>query len=462
MLSARPEMHVLSVIHYPTYGGPHNRNASMIPALRERGIETTVLMPAEPGNAQRVLRARGVTVAQLPLGRLRAVRDPHTHLRIVRQFRGDVGRLRGLIRALDVDLVLVNGLANPHSALAAHLEGIPVVWQLLDTFTPMNLRRAMMPLVRKMADAIMSTGRAVAEEHPGATAFGDRLVLFFPVADPARFVNDAQARRSARKRLGLPGESLVIGNVGNINPMKGHDTFIAAAARVHGRRPDTRFVILGAEYPQHQGYAAGLWRDASKAHLEIGGDLLVLDPGTDVGALAPAFDVFWLTSNPRSEGIPTVIAEAMALAIPVVASRVGSVHEAVIDGVTGRLVSPRDPAALVEATIPYLNNDRLRRVVGQAARARAETLCSPEACAEAHIRAFELAIDHRRSRHRTARAAGSRTSLQRHADARNGVGSVVWNKLAESQARRVAVSSGLGRGDRARPRSRSDREEHAQ
>lgn len=388
-------LHVLSVIHYPIYGGPQNRNARIIPLLRERGIETTVLLPDQPGNAYELLRRRGVNVIRTPLSRLRRVRDPRIHARYLNAIRGDVRRLRSLIRAADIDLVLVNSLANPQSAIAARLEGIPVVWQLIDS-CPMPLRRTMMPIVTRLADVIMSTGKAVAEGHPGATAFGDRLVLFFPVVDSGQFVNTDAARKAARERLGIPTDCLVVGNVGNINLVKGHDTFIEAAALIRQRRPSTRFVILGAQAPHHAHYTDRLWRRAAELGLQLGKDLLVIDPGSDVIDFAPAFDVFWLPSNARSEGIPTAIGEAMALELPVVASRVGSVHEAVAEGVTGQLVPPRDPAALVDATLPYLDDHELRRTVGQAGRARAERLYSPVVCAERHAQAFELAIRHRR------------------------------------------------------------------
>jgi glycosyltransferase involved in cell wall biosynthesis len=399
-------MHILSVIHYPIYGGPHNRNAAVIPELRGRGIETTVLLPDEPGNAEALLRQRGVDVVTLPLSRLRAVRDPRTHARVTRQFHTDIGRIRRLIRTLDIDVVLVNGLANPHSAIAAHLEGVPVVWQLLDTFAPMMLRRAMMPLVTALADVVMSTGRAVAEAHPSATKFGDRLVLFFPIADTALFTNSAQARRRARAQLGMPTDALVVGGVSNINPMKGHDTFVQAAAIVRAHRPLTRFVILGAQSNRHAEYTEGLWRTASELGLEL------FDPGADVVATAPALDVFWLTSNARSEGIPTVIGEAMSLELPIVASRVGSVHEAVTEGVTASLVRPRDPVALANATLPYLDDSRLRQRVGRAGRALAERLYSRATCADRHQQAFELALEHRRQRRRHRGQPGHRHSAE--------------------------------------------------
>jgi glycosyltransferase involved in cell wall biosynthesis len=389
-------LNVLSVIHFPTYGGPHNRNAAVAPSMRQRGINLTVVLPDQPGNANRLLEERGVATVQVPLSRLRAVRDAKTHLAFLQSFRSEVGRLRSLIRALDVDLVLVNGLANPHSAIAGHLEGVPVVWQIIDTFAPVALRRAMMPLVTSLADAIMSTGRAVAEAHPRAIEFGDRLVFFFPVADTNRFVNTDTIRRAARTRLGIPDDALVVGTVGNINLMKGHDTFIRAAARVRQLRPDTRFVILGAQASNHTEYTDGLWRMAAELGLELGRDLIVLDPGSDVSSLAPAFDVFWLTSNPRSEGIPTVIGEAMALSLPVVATNVGSVNEAIDDAVTGSLVAPRNPDALVHATLPYLDDRQLRERVGRAGRLRAERLYSAEVCADRHEEAFAIAARHRR------------------------------------------------------------------
>jgi glycosyltransferase involved in cell wall biosynthesis len=387
-------MHVLSVIHYPTYGGPHHRNASVIPALRARGIETTVLIPDEPGNAYSNLVDRGIRVLQFPLHRVRVVRNPATHLRFATDFRTDVRRLRGLIRAEGIDLVLVNGLVNPHSAVAGHLEDVPVVWQLLDIFAPMPVRRAMMPLVTTIADVIMSSGRPVGEQHPGATSFGDRFVPFFSVVDPERFTNSASARHAARARLGLPDDCLVVGNVSNINPMKGHDLFIRAAGELRRRRPETKFVILGGQSDRHTNYLEDLWHAADTLGLKLGRDLIVRDPGGDVASLAPAFDVFWLTSPPRSEGVSTVIGEAMALEIPVVATSVGSVIETVADGVTGRLVPPLSAEAIVEATIPYIDDGELRRAVGTAGRQRAKVLFSREACAARHETAFRLAVEH--------------------------------------------------------------------
>lgn len=397
------------MIHYPTYGGPHHRTASVIPALRERGIETTVVIPDEPGNAYERLVERGVDVVQLPLRRLRAVRDPRTHMRFVSDFRTDVKRLRGLIRSLGIDVVIVNGLVNPHSAIAARLEQRAVVWQLLDIFAPMPVRRAMMPMVTSLADVIMSSGRTVGELHPGTERFGERFIPFFSAVDTDLFRSSPTVRAAARNYLGIDQDALIIGNVSNLNPMKGHDLFVRAAGQLIERRPGTKFVILGAQSSRHADYVSSLWKSAEHYGLVLDRDLVVRDPGQEVAKLAPAFDIFWLTSPPRSEGVSTVVGEAMALEIPVVATSVGSVVESVADGVTGALVPPLDEAALADATLPYLDDATLRAETGTAGRARAKELFSREACADRHEKAIRLATEHQR-RNGSGRPAQTTTS----------------------------------------------------
>jgi glycosyltransferase involved in cell wall biosynthesis len=84
--------------------------------------------------------------------------------------------------------------------------------------------------------------------------------------------------------------------------------------------------------------------------------------------------------------------EAMALEVPVVAANVGAVTAAVADGVTGILVAPRDVAAFVAVTSELLDDSDRRRDMGRNGRQRAQELYSPEACAQLHRTAFELAL----------------------------------------------------------------------
>jgi glycosyltransferase involved in cell wall biosynthesis len=140
--------------------------------------------------------------------------------------------------------------------------------------------------------------------------------------------------------------------------------------------------------------------EAESLGLRVGRDLLVVDPGSRVSELAPALDLFWLTSEPRSEGLPTTVEEAMALGIPVVATNVGGLRELVHDEETGSLVPPRDPEALVAATELLLDDPALRRRFGEAARVRAVEEFNLDRCADTHVTAFERALEHRSTRRR--------------------------------------------------------------
>jgi glycosyltransferase involved in cell wall biosynthesis len=388
----------LFVIHYPVYGGPHNQALRLAGPLRERGWETVVLLPDEPGNAAERLRAAGVETLTVPLARLRASRSLDPHVRLARNFRGDVSRIESTIRSRDAELALIGGLHNPQGALAARRAGRAIVWQILDTNSPMAFRRLAMTGVTRLADVVMSTGHEVARVHPGALALGGRLVPYLPPVDVDEFAPDPARNAAARSELGLGESDLVVGTVNHLSPMKGHLTFIRAAAHLRRRRPNVRFVLLGATLQPE--YTRMLLDEAESLDLRVGSDLLVVDPGSRVSQLAPALDLYWLTSERRSEGIPTTVEEAMALGIPVVAANVGGVREIVDDGETGSLVPPRDPEAIVAATEPLLDDPALRRRFGEAARVRAVTEFNLDRCADTHVTAFERALEHRGTRRR--------------------------------------------------------------
>jgi len=88
-------------------------------------------------------------------------------------------------------------------------------------------------------------------------------------------------------------------------------------------RPDAVVRILGAPSPPHAAYERGVWEEATQLGLGDPRDFDVTDPGQRVPELIHAFDVLALTSVPRSEGMPTVILEAMAAGLPIVVTEVG-------------------------------------------------------------------------------------------------------------------------------------------
>jgi glycosyltransferase involved in cell wall biosynthesis len=394
---------LLSVIHGPVFGGGFNQTVQLREPLRRRGWETVAATTDRPGDAVERLRAADVPVEVLPLHRLRATANPVSHAALAASFPREVRALRRTIRERGIDLVQAHGDTNPHAAIAAHLEGVAVVWQLLDTRTPPPLRRMTMPVVTRVADAITTWGYELARAHPGTTALGDRHLVVFPPVDSDRFRPDPERRRAARERLGVDDGQFLIGGVGARNPQKGFEWLVRALARVRNRRDDVVARVLGPESPVHADYERSLRGEVAAAG--VGGAIDFLDGGRDVPELMPGLDALIVSSVPRSEGIPTVILEAMACEVPVISTRVGAIGEVVEEGETGLLVPPEDADAIAAAVARVAADPDLARRLGRTGRERVESRYRLDRCAEIHAEAYRRALAHRAGRSRYHRAA---------------------------------------------------------
>jgi glycosyltransferase involved in cell wall biosynthesis len=395
---------VLSVIHAPAFGGAHNQALRLAGPLRARGVETLVALPEEADAAAERLRAAGIDVYLLPLGRLREMARPNALARFLAGVRNDVRGLAELAERVGANVVQAHAVQNPQAALAGRRAGAAVVWQLLDTRAPMALRRAMMPLVRRRADAVVTWGERVAAQHPGTGRFGDRLVVVYPPVAADELAPDPERRRAARERLGVADGQPLVATVGVRYPPKGHLDFVRAAAIVHREQPEAAFRIIGARSPAHPGLDDRLRAEAERLGLRVGETIDLVDPGHDVPALLQAIDVFVMTSPARSEGMPTAILEAMVAAKPVVATDAGSTRELVTEGETGLVVPPGDPERIARGWLRLLGDPESREALGAAGRRRALLEFGLDRLADRHRRAYEIALAHLRRRSAVGRS----------------------------------------------------------
>lgn len=157
---------------------------------------------------------------------------------------------------------------------------------------------------------------------------------------------------ATRRALGLPDDAIVVITVANLRPEKDYRNLLRAAAIAIERDPRVHLIAVG------QG---PLEAQIAEEHRRLGlaNRVQLLGYRTDVPQLLAASDIFVLAS--RTEGLPVAIMEAMAQGLPVVATAVGGVPEAVIDGRTGRLVPPGDSTALANALLELAADGGLRR-----------------------------------------------------------------------------------------------------
>jgi len=273
-----------------------------------------------------------------------------------------LGRLRRLLRRRRIDAVLTVGTGGDKmfwGRLAAWLQGVPVICSWLHSTGLPDCVELPNRLLSPVTDAFIGVaephGRYLAE-HEGCPASKVRVIP--NGVDTERFRPRWPDKR-LRKQLGLKKETPVVGIVAALRPEKRHDLFLRCATRILGQVPAARFLIVG-DGPARKRLESLL------TDLGLNESVRLLGSRRDVPELLALFDVMLLTSEMESN--PVSILEAMATEKPVVAPRVGSVPETVLDGKTGRLFPPGNVEAASAAVIELLGNPRQAAAMGRAGR----------------------------------------------------------------------------------------------
>ena len=190
------------------------------------------------------------------------------------------------------------------------------------------------------------------------------------------FSNVKVNKSRKRHEFGLNEINKVCIFVGRLAPVKGHQYLISAIPKVLENVPSAKFVLVGD---------GELRYDLEKQVLDLGVKENVIFTGLrdDVPELLAMSDLFVLSSI--NEGMGRVLVEAMAVGLPVVATKVGGVPAVVVDGETGMLVPPKNPNALADAIVRLLKDEYMRRRMGEAGRCRVY----PDFGVEAMVRKIE-------------------------------------------------------------------------
>jgi glycosyltransferase involved in cell wall biosynthesis len=275
-----------------------------------------------------------------------------------------------LLARLRPDVVHVN-LAVPWAAATTLAAALALPRTRVVAVQQLPLRTVALPVwlrtrtLLQRLDAHVAVGEASCRRMEDLYALGRGSAVSVPNCVPDVALPPREPRPA--------GTPLVVGSLGRLDAVKGYDVLLRALARLDG----VRAVVVG--------------EGAGRPEIErLAGELGVADrvelPGwADAPAAAlPTFDVFCLPS--RSEGFPLSIVEAMLAALPVVATRVGSVPELVADGRTGLVVERDDVDGLVDALARLRDDAALRAKFGDAGRERARASYTVEHMARAYER----------------------------------------------------------------------------
>ena len=348
------------------WGGQEIRVLTEARGVARRGHEVAIAAPPE-ARIHAAAPEYGLERIALPIGR--------------KSLHGLAAMRRALATArYDV----VNTHSSTDSWLAAlacrSLAHAPAIVRTRHISAPVPRNAATRWLYRQSAHTV-TTGEKLRLQVIEEAALDAARVTSIPTGIDLERFRPGNARE-ARARVDLPPEANIVGIVATLRSWKGHTYLLEACAEINGA--DLLLVVVG-DGPQR----ANL--EAKARELGIPGRVRFVGNQADVAPWLQSFDLFCLPSY-ANEGVPQALAQAMACALPVITTPVGSIEELVEDGRTGVLVPPRDAVALRRAIESLLADGSRRRALGAAALAHAEAHLGDEAMVDAMLRVFAGAL----------------------------------------------------------------------
>lgn len=324
-----------------------------------------------------------------PLGEKLAREIPVHHGLLRHKFDARVlVKLARLFRDRKVDAIVTVGAGDKMfwGRLAARWARVPVVLAAIhSTGWPDSIGR-----LNRLLTPITDSFIAVAPSH------GHFLIerLRLPAEKVAIIPNGVDTDRfsplpcaaSVRAELGIDPAAPVATIVAALRPEKNHEMFLSVARTVARRLPTARFLVVG-DGPLREHLEQRAWE------LGIANQVSFLGSRDDVPRLLAASDVFTLTSH--NEANPVSILEAMSTSRPVVATDVGSIHEAVDDGRTGYLVPRGDPKQFSNRLLRLLENPLLAREMGAIARQKVVNSASINVMVRGYEQLIESVYQHK-------------------------------------------------------------------
>jgi glycosyltransferase involved in cell wall biosynthesis len=332
-------------------------------ALAAKAAGWRVILVAYSGEATPAIRAAGIEV--IPVAFIRRRTNPVAELMFTLRLAKLYRQLRpALVHHIALKPILVGGIA-------ARLAGVPAIVNaptgLGFVFSSDRiLAKLLKPLVSLLLRITLSPKNArVIFENPDDQAELERLGMIRPGA--ATLIRGAGVDIEQFAPAPEPPPPVRVILIARMIREKGVADVVDAARLLREQKIAAEFVLVGAPDPGNPNTVTA----AELRRWEAEGLVTWLGARKDIAALLRSAHIACQPSSYR-EGLPKSALEAMAAGKPLVATDIPGCREAVVDGVTGLLVPPRNPAALAAALRQLIEAPQLRATMGAAARLRAE------------------------------------------------------------------------------------------
>jgi glycosyltransferase involved in cell wall biosynthesis len=315
------------------YGGAERQLITLVKALDKRKFNITVLYFYSGGALEKDLQDSGINLICLE-----------------KRDRWDVfGFLLRLVRHLKrINPNVLHGFMGTSNLLTIFLKmffpSTRMLWGVRASNVDLSRYDWLFSLIFKLeclfsrfADLIVVNSYAGQTYHLAHGFPADKMVVIPNGIDTERFKPDKEARARVRAEWNIAEDTILIGLVGRLDPLKDHPTFLKAAALLCQEVENLRFVCVGSGL---ESYANELY--SLSQELGISNKVIWAGARTDMPAVHNSLDI--AASSSYTEGFPNVIGEGMACGVPCVVTDVGD--SALIVGETGVVVPPKDPEAI--------------------------------------------------------------------------------------------------------------------
>ncbi len=350
-------------------GGAGYSTAALIKALSRNEFEVHVLCN-EDGQYCEKLRSVADNVTVLGVGGPRQMQVievekwRHSKLAIIGNigwFGKAVMKLGRFLKEYDIDIVHSNGgNLSLIAGLAAKKAGIKSVWHrrgLLSKNVPMGIFLGPLGIVAAMCtDQFIGISQSVVDSMP--KSWQKKAAVVYNGIDFAELDTKSDTGW-LRRKLGIADDSLVVGTVGSVVPIKGHKDFIEAANILHKGFPDALFVAIGGAPESSRDYQKQLYKLADSYGLCECFKWMGNVPG--VNRYLGGLDVLVSATVPPGEGFGLTVVEAMGQGVPVVATSCGASKELIPDGKGGLIVEANQPEKIAQAVSKLLSDKELYR-----------------------------------------------------------------------------------------------------
>ncbi len=369
-------MTIMHIIESPSWTGAMAQTFELVRGLEARGH--TVALATTPGS---ILwgRAAEAGIEMLAV-------ETRSELNPVA-----IAKISSFVLRRRVDIVHAHR-AHAHSLglLTAVVTRRPFVVSRRVSFRPKDNLGSRVKYGSRFVTRIVAVSQGVKDVLVDYGVPEDKVVVIYSGSDPSVYDGDVDGG-AVRDEFGIPRDAPLVGKVANYyHGWKGHDTFLAAAAKVVAAIPNARFLLAGERTDDKK-------MEALVAGLGLEGVVTRAGYRYDVPQVLASLDVS--VNCPRAgEGLSGAVRESLAMGRPVVATDVGGNKELVRDGETGILVPPDDPEALAAAILKLLGDPVFAHGLAERGSAFVRENLTVDRMVDETVRLYEGILVERRAR----------------------------------------------------------------